>query len=267
MKINYNKEDLIDLYLLDRLSPQERKDFEEEMRKDDALRKEVEAMQHIVIGFERKAEAEAVNAMHTLSEEQVISIIANKGGRYKRSAKKTRLFPVLIGVAAIIALLFYIGFQPKYSSEELYADFYTPFVYEYLPSRGGTLTTDQEDLLEQAIAEYNLGSYAKALALFDKMTANISAGQVPEEVVFYTALCLVQTGKESMALEKLESLVSLNDSEFRDDAQWSLALLYLKFGERKKCRNILYDILNNKNSLYFGDANRLFEKLEMRRWF
>lgn len=261
---------MIDLYLLDKLSPQERKDFEEEMLRDNELHKEVIIMQRIMTGFERKGETEAIEAIHNMSEEQVKSIIADEEGKYKQPkqpAKKTWLFSVIAGVAASVALLLYIGFQPKYSSEELYNSFYAPFAYEYIPSRGGTLNDNQEHLMKQAIAEYNQESYVKALALFDSITTNINAGKVPEEVIFYIALCMAQTDKENLALEKMESIASLNDAEFKDDAQWNLALLYLKLGDRDKCRNLLDDIVNAENNLYANEASKLLDKLNTKRWF
>lgn len=267
METNYNREDLIDLYLLDKLSSQQRKNFEEEMLRDDDLRKEVEVTQRIITGFEHKGETEAIDAMYNLSEEQIKTIIAGvEKNRHKQSVKKTWLYPVIAGMVASIALL-YIGFQPKYSSGELYDNFYAPISYEYIPSRGGVLDNERQHLLEQAIANYNQSNYAEALVLFDSIIANLEEEPVLEEVIFYMALCMAQTGKENAALKKLELIAVSSDSEFREDAQWNLALLYLKIGERNKCRNILKDITGSGDSPYIGDANSLLDKLDKRKWF
>ncbi|MCC8146939.1 MAG: tetratricopeptide repeat protein [Bacteroidales bacterium] len=267
METNHNREELIDLYLLDKLSSQARKDFEEEMLKNDDLRKEVEVMQRILIGFEHKGETEAIHAMRTMPEEQVKSIIANAENEYKPKVNRIGLYSVIAGIAASIALLLYIGFKPKYSSEELYNDFYVPFAYEYIPSRGGILNGEEEHLLEQAISGYNQERYAEALALLDSITKNIHPEQVPEEVMFYTALSMAETGKENSAVEKLESIASSNDSEFKEDAQWNLALLYLKLGERNKSSTILRVIIDSKDNPYAGDAGRLLDKLNTKKWF
>ena len=267
MKTNRNTEDLIDLYLLDKLSPVERKRFEDEMLKNDDLSKEVEIMQHIMAGFERKNEIEAADAMLNTSEEQIKTIIANVENNHKPPVKRTKLFVAMTAIAAGIALLLYIGFQPEYTSQELYDSFYTPLAYEYIPSRGGTLSDNKEFLLQQAIAAYNQGNYTEALNLFDSITANIDAEETTEEIKFYAALCMTKTGKEQAALEELESIAYSVDSEFKQDAQWNLALVYLKIGERNKCRQILMNIIENVDNPYTEDSNILLDKLKAKKWF
>lgn len=262
-----SKEELIDLYLFDKLLPQDRKNFEEEILCNEELRKEVEAMQRIMIGFERKGEVEAIDAMQNMSEEQIKSIIADAESKYKPSVKRKWLYSATIGIAASIALLLYIGLQPKYSSVELYDSFYTHVEYDYMPSRGGDLNEDQEHLLEQATVAYNQGKYAEALTLFESIATNINAIEVSEEIKFYTALCMAQTGKESDAIKKMEYIASSVDSEFKDDAMWNLALLYLKVEDRNKCSNILKSIIDDKDNLYASDASQLLNKLNDRRWF
>jgi hypothetical protein len=260
-----SREELTDLYLLDKLLPQDREDFEEEMLRDDELHKEVETMRHIITGFERKGEVEAIDAMQNMSEEQIKSIIADTENGYKRPVKRRWLYySATIGIAASIVLLLYIGFQPKYSSVELYDSFYAFVAYEYIPSRGGGLNEDQEHLLEQAVTVYNQGNYAEALSLFDSITTNEN---VSEEIKFYAALCMVQTGKEPDAKRELEYIAHSVDSEFKDDALWNLALLYLKIEDRNRCSSILQSITDDKNNPYANDADRLLNKLNTRRWF
>ncbi len=266
MKTNRNTEDLIDLYLLDKLSPVERKKFEDEMLKNDDLSKEVEIMRHIMAGFERKNEIEAADAMLNISEEQMKRAIADMENNHKPPVKRTRLFVAMTAIAACIALLLYIGFQPEYSSQELYDSFYTPLAYEYIPSRGGTLNDNHERLLQQAIAAYNQGNYAEASNLFDSITANIDAEETTEEIKFYTALCMAKTGKEQAALNELESIASA-DSEFKEDAQWNIALVHLKIGERNKCRQILMNIIENVDNPYTEDSKILLDKLKAKKWF
>jgi len=230
MEKKKSREELIDLYLLDKLLPQDRENFEEEMLRNDELCKEVEIMRRIITGFERKGETEAMDAMQNMPEAQIRSAIIEAENGHKRPVKKKWLYTATIGIAASIALLIYIGFQPKYSTEELYGHFYTLVEFEYIPSRGG------EDLNE-------------------------------EEITFYTALSKAQTGKERDAIKELESIVSSVDSEFRDDALWNLALLYLKVGDRNKCSGILQSIIDDKNNPYANEANQLLDKLNTRRWF
>ncbi len=267
MEIGRSREELIDLYLLDKLLPQDRKDFEEEMLRNEELRKEVESMRHIITGFERKGEVDAIDAMQNMSEERIKSIIADVENGHKPPVKRRWLYySATIGIAASIVLLLYIGFQPKYSSEELYGSFSAFVAYEYVPSRGGGgLNEDLEHLLEQAVTVYNQGNYTEALSLFESITTDEE--DVSEEIKFYVALCKVQTGKEPDAIKELGYIAYSVDSEFKSDALWNLALLYLKVKDRNRCSTILQSIIDDKNNPYANDADRLLNKLNTRKWF
>jgi hypothetical protein len=231
METNYNREDLIDLYLLDKLSSQERKDFEEEMLRNGDLCEEVEAMRRIMTGFERKGETEAINAMRNMPEEQMKLIIADAENGYKQPVKKTGLFLAIAGVVASITILLYIGLQPKYSSEELFSEYYLPEQLEILPSRGESSPEEKQN-----------------------------------EIRFKEAIDLLEDNKLYPATDHLTYLSSLSEFKYQEESKWVLALVYLKRDQREESKKILLQLIET-NSYYAKDAKKVVEKLEKRKWF
>lgn len=99
MKMDENYLDRIDAYLDNRMSQQERQDFEEEIKKDDLLAKEVQLQKDI-----RKA-------LHTRGKQDLKNELNTYYREYKSQKNKKRMLRILVPVfsaAASLLLLIYI---------------------------------------------------------------------------------------------------------------------------------------------------------------
>jgi len=283
-----NRQDKIDRYLSGELSDTEKAAFEEKMRNDEDLRKNVELTKIIAEAFRNKADNRAIEAMENVSEDDVRAIIASIEKEYsyeptemeyslrsmqhnrlpENTPKKRNIRKLVIGVlsvAAVVLAFIYIGGQPKYSSDELFNEYYTAQVYEYVPSRSGSpYSEEQEALHTQAVELYEKGDYQKALEYFGKVTAGMTEKDVPEEVVFYSAICMIETEKINNAVERLEKLASTG-SLYNEDAAWNLALAYLKINKRDKARDLLFSIVEKQGN-YNEEAKNLLRQMVKKRW-
>lgn len=154
------------------------------------------------------------------------------GGEQRRPAAKhgNKLIIAVMSVAAMIAVVMIIGFQPLYSTDELFTKWNDAVPYESVNVRGG------DDVSE---------AQKKALE---------------------AAITLAASGKTEEAIEILSPLADDVHSELREDAQWQLAMVYLKSGERIRAKTLLYKIVKNAG-MYSKEAAELVNEINKKRWF
>lgn len=194
----------------------------------------------------RKGEQEAMDELSKVESVEALKQILNAAERNHRPSSsrpfsggdhhpvtRKRHLPIVLSLsvaAAIIAAVLFIGLQPQYSTDELYARWRDSVVYEPFIVRGGDEESEsQRKSLESGIVYAN-------------------------------------SGENGQAIEKLIPIASDRRSEYREDAQWQLVLIYLRMGERKKAEKILSEIVESKGSLS-EEAKELMNEIDMKRWF
>lgn len=140
------------------------------------------------------------------------------------------------------------------NKDKLFAAYFQPYQDDSLePSfRGEGEATPEETFLQL----YWDGQHWEALAAFEKMEP---ASKNKGDLQFLQANCLLVTGQAKAAKMVLEDL---GRTRFSAEAQWLLALAYLKNGEREKARAMLQQIANGTASPSRDDAFRLLKALD-----
>lgn len=202
--------------------------------------------QYVARAIVRKGEQEAMDELAKVESVEALKRVLDAAERKHRPGSvspfsdrdhhpvtRKRHLPIVLSLsvaAAIIAAVLFIGLQPQYSTDELYTRWRDSVVYEPFIVRGGDEESEsQRKSLESAIISANSG----------------------------------ETGQ---AIEKLIPIASDRRSEYREDAQWQLVLIYLRIGERKKAEKILSEIVEGKGSLS-EEAKKLMNEINMKRWF
>jgi len=271
LKIENNiedKQDIIDRYLLDNMDENESAAFEKQLAEDSELRKETELTRLILSAIREEGEQAAFEAMKTVPKETFYKLLTSPQPATGFSRQRMIYLTLSAAAACIILLLLYTGFTPRYSSEQLFAQYYQVQPYETVPVRGGfDLSPDEREWIRQAEIFYRQADYVNALALYNRLFAQRAEQEaLPAEVVFYAAICRFETEDLSGAIEILEEIVSDGTSDYQDDACWNLALAYLKDGQRKKAAEYL-EQLRYKESDYTDKAGELTNKLKEKKWF
>ncbi|NDV57269.1 tol-pal system YbgF family protein [Bacteroides sp. 519] len=251
--MNKDWEVIIDRYIRYELSAEEETLFRELLHNEPKFREQLEFTQALVDSLERLHEEEALAEM-----------LENE--KKKPAATKRRIRP-LIGLlaAASIFLLFYIGLGNKYSSGELYDMYYAPLAYEedYSRSSSTQLSIPQKIDIQQALDLYKEQKYSEVPKLLDPIIAVVDKAYLSEDVLFYNAVCKIETGAASEAVTILQYVIT-NGELFVQDAQWYLALLHLKEGNEAKSIELLEQL---KEGEYAGKANNLLKQIKQKRWF
>ena len=219
--------DRIDRYIFHDMEEQERVDFEKEMQHNESLREEVELMRQVNVSFERKGEQKALRALKNIaSEEELENVLFSRPNIHFR-----KYLIRTLSVAACILFLVFYGLSPKYASQQLFSDYFDSEVFEIIPGRGGVSPVEQKN-----------------------------------ETLFSNALELLETGEITTAIHSLTYLSSIPDFEYKEEAEWLLALAHLKQSNRQDAIEILSNVIEN-DSFYTPQAMELMKKIKRRRWF
>ena len=169
---------------------------------------------------------------------------------------------IVMAIAASVTLLMvsYFAFMNQATDyDSLYADNYRVYRYGLQMNRG------DEGAARAGESAYMEGDYQKAIPLFNEALKKTdqeldSIGFSKDMLNVYMGNAYMNTGDYQNAVDVFEKVLKNNESSFKQDASWYLALSYLKLGEKVKAKALLQQISNTK-SIYTKDAQKLVEAL------
>lgn len=211
----------IEAYLLGQLSPEEKAKFEERLSKDNAFKQEVKLYQNLLEGIRDVGRNDLKKELQDLEKEFT-----------QIEGQTFNLRPTfLIGVAAAICLILiplYIFYTPN-SLFDQYFEPYDNFVASV--ERGETATNPYQ----QAFQAYENADYAQAIEVFESLTA---PQKNEEAVIFYLGLSYLAQKITDPAKVKLLQVIAMN-RDFKEQAQWYLALAYVQDNQKNEARSLL----------------------------
>lgn len=266
---DFDRAQQIDRYLADRLDAEESRRIEAALRQDpdwqqayqDAMLSRSLAQEYALRDEIRSIRAAMLNedpskaALEPITGTPVQHPSGNAPGQQTDSSKpiaKTRRlsstpFSYAGRIAAAVALLLvgFLGFQyATLSGDDLYAERAT--VYQIAASRSADETASSpEEQLEQ---QYSAQQYAEAVATYEQLS-NPSL-----MAVFLAGNAYLQQDKTDQAIAAFREIVRINGSQginrFEEDAQYYLALSYLKANRSADALPLLKQIHENPQHSY-----------------
>lgn len=187
----------------------------------------------------------------------------NKKVRYiglvYRSMQRRRRIRNLTGLSAVLFVLVIAGglflhrqgAKPDYLA--LYRDYYKPaeFHTEY---RG---STDADTLFAKSYKEFMAGDYPSATAGAENLITRYPA----ENDYWLLAGTIYQAANETLKAEQCYRHLLGEGGTFKKEAQWNLALLALKEGKPKDCRDLLNEYLKSADPTKKESARKLLKEL------
>jgi len=270
---NENKQDRIDAYLLDNLSPEERQTFAGEVAQDQDLAASLADTELAMSAIELH-EDQALKARLQNLEKKLAGAPAAPGqghtGPFVRSITdrqaKTNARVVdikqrrkgtlkLLGYAAALLLVLAVGWWSMnlggFDSRQLAMDTFKP--YDNITT--GTVRGDNDATLEAAAyADYDAGNYAAAQ---DKL-ADLAATDVNK---FYLGQSLLAQEKFAEAHDALVSLVGKPDFALAEEAAYYYGLAQLGMGDLENAKETLSEISTAPGHPYQKEAKTLLAKL------
>ena len=270
--VDDNTYELIHRYLTDEMTEDEKISFEADMAKNEILKKETAMEKRFLYGLELATDAELKNTI-----KGVHSNLKSQGFFEKAASHETKIVSMnrrrnrfrILAIAASVTLLAVAWWTLRQPSTNIdggaiFADIYQPEknkLNQTLNSLGplgfGGELKNKEDSLRFALDQYKNKNYSLASEYLDKLSTDHPSYN---PAVFYAALSNIENNKTETAINQLIK-IARPGNEFSEEANWYLALAYLKAGNKnKEAKNIFEDIAKNNNSPYKSQADQLLKK-------
>ncbi len=261
----------IELFLSGGMSKEEALQFEKKINEDKELQSEVALYKAINFHLLDEEHSSASNSSYkdtldTLIESkegkaakskllQIGDTYHNENQKKKAGKPKNRVIYFLIATAAVIAFIFGIFVvQGNESNTELYAEYYDS---KELPSFIGR-SDEESPFLSAAIEKFNGADYKASLMNFKTYVSETK--EINPLLHIYTGIIQSELGNLEEAIKELEMLenAKIEDSS---RALWYKALIYLKFDQGGKAKEVLSIITQNNSNYKYKEAKELLEKL------
>jgi len=250
--MNYFRQ--IDRYLDGVMGPDEKERFENEIKKNDALRAEIELQKKI---------ARAIGDKEILSLESQLDKIYHEN--YRSVSRLIRVTPrtkkivaYISGVAAailIISIISAILLKKSTSAAELYAEYYQPAAFN-MSFRTAENVVDND--LRSAMILYEKKEYDKAIELFE----NILEGDESRiGLNLYSGISHMEINEYAEANVNFKKIIDHKANAFFESAEWYLGLCYLMTDEKEKAEEIFVEIAG-KDGYYKKEAKRILKMLK-----
>lgn len=248
------KYDLIEKYLEQKMTIEERRAFEQLIKNDPALREEVEL--HQQIGGTLKGEK-----IHQLRDvlKETDKNWGVEGGDQKVKPR-TINFRRIIAIAATVLLMvvayqFFFPGSGAISNEQLFADNFQP--YQMLLSQRNLSQEEKNEVLENAISAYTKGDFQNASEAFLKLSEND-----PNDISyqFYHAVATLGAKDNDTSIKLFRKIIAAENHPFKEQSQWYLALAYLQKGETKSVEKSLKKIQSGQ--FKYAEAQQILKELK-----
>lgn len=227
-------EDDIDRYLEHKMSAQEHKAFEERIKSDPALRKEVALQQDITAGINLFG-GEALKKKLQSADREETDLPSDSEAKNNRG----RPMYTWIGIAASLSALFLVAillFDRGTDPQELYATYYEPYPNVVNPAQRseGAAT----DAAGQAMYFYEQGEFEKAIQLFTQ-----EPSLSDQAYRFYLGVSYLGSKNAQQAISILTPLSEDAQFAFHEPVLWYLGLAQLQTSKPELARETLQKVI------------------------
>lgn len=243
------KNDLIKKYLTDKLSPEERNAFEQEMENDPFLMEAIEGLSMV----NGKWSMEKLNALDNDLQNSIDAKILNpqKGKIISISFFRYAAAACIVGILALVSWRL-ISVEKSIDEQAIYASYFKPLTNPDATVRGENNDTEES----KAIQAYEKEDYFEAVNAYQKLVANN-----PDNVKnnLFLGISYLGTNQPKKAIDILNKITT--SEEFRFDIQWYLALAYIKNKELQSAQTTLSNLTKEEN-YYKKEAQEIIDKLD-----
>jgi len=237
------REILIEKFIQNRLSIDEKSTFNELLEKDDSFKKEVQ----LHVNLKKAIIKEDDSGFRNL-----ISEIESKVKRPKQINSYTKWL-VAASIIFLLGLSYFLTLEKKASTQELFASYFEPYRNVIQPmQRNG----DQQNEKEIAFMAYDQGEYEKAILLF----SNLHASTKEPYYLFYKANALLKLERANDAVPLLLEHLKTNDT-LTEKSHWYLAMAYLKLDDKVNAKLSLEKVIT-EGKYKTKEAEKLLKQFE-----
>jgi len=238
----------IERYNAGEMNEAERTWFEKELGNNIDLRKEVDIRKKTDKVLEDQAVIQLRNKLAAIESRRSVPDPVRKHPKYA----VIRYAAIFIGLAIIGSL--FIMMNRNMPSDEIFSKYYT----SYDPAATSrSLQTGENTDYKTAVEFYNVHDYRTAAIYFSKVIDKDPSHM--ESALLYGVSNLEEKNYPE-AEKSFDRVMDNNGSLYQEDAEWYLALCYLKTEEKTKAVEQLTSI-KKSTSIYRKDAGKILKRI------
>lgn len=234
--------DLIERYLLNRMTAEEKAAFEEQLKNDSDLRSEKDSLSELILGVE------SLHLKNKLSGRKIGGVSKSKVVEMKPKS----VFSIQkLAIAASIAAIFFCGWwfmKPSLNSEDqLFAQ-----AFNTDPGLPTPMSETINYTFFDGMVEYKMENYDKAIEQWSSSPGNIGV----DTLNYYLGMAYLNKNNYSAAIEKLKDIGS--ESAFSQKSQWyqlNILIKEQKYAEAKALIKTIPSSIHPK----FEEINKYLE--------
>lgn len=248
-----NYQDLIDDYLRDRLSEEQRLEVERRGDADESFRAALDFSKQTKAAFAQQRHDQLKQRLQSLSSEA--SEPLNADHRPRRLGRSFWLVAASVLLICSIGFYMWSGKQDAGNPANLYAAYFEPYPNVVLP-----VTRNDTQLSERALAYsyYEQAAYADAYELFGRLPTSERDGD--PETLFYRGISAMELGLHDEALALFNEYRNEGGEKLLRQASWYEALTQLKQENIAEARQLLRDLADHPGYKQ-TEAARILEQL------
>ncbi len=246
MKTNDHTAELIQRFLDNEMSQEERKLFEDQLKKDTSLQEEVLLYRKVNNALKDSSLEDFKTELNQIHREHFHTPII-KSIRVWRYAAAI----VLLALIGSVIMFMNSGSDPLKAYDKYYEalDFFNS-------KRAGKLNERSE--FDHSMEAYNNKQYQLA---YEKLSALLHKEPDNLALKLYLGVSAIEIGQIEKAEELFKNILYTNDPFYIQEAEWYLSLIYIKQNKIEKARPLLIGI-TERNGNYAEKAQQLLDDLE-----
>ncbi|MGK0414377.1 MAG: hypothetical protein ACJA1B_002601 [Polaribacter sp.] len=239
------QEDLIEKYILNRLSSEEVLLVENLLKTDADFNKELNFQSNLKKAIIKEDDDDF---------KILVSKLESKA-KFKDSIPR-RAYVKWLAAASVILLVglsYFLTLPQKISTDDLFVSYFEPYRNVVQPMQRGNEQQDEKTL---AFLAYEKGEYNTAISLFSDLYSTTKEPYY----LFYKANALLKLEKANEALPLLLEHLKTTDS-LSEKTTWYLALAYLKLNDKASAKGALEKVISDDN-FKTAEARKLLKELK-----
>jgi len=242
--MNHQDMDLVERYLNDELTAEEKQQAEERISVDQEFKQRLEVFR----------EYQRMHSSDSLAFRELLEEVEADYRQGRKPQKKYWLIAASVSAICLLGAVYFLFLRPAPQPEALYAQYFSP------PTDNLTVRDEgNQQLLNEAMSLYNNQQYAEALVRFEDWQQQ-HTDSIP--VIFYSAMSHMGLGEVEAAIIQLQQISQEGQlpGPYQTASHWYLALAYLKNEQTGKARPLLRELAEGSSS-YADKAVQLLDDL------
>jgi tetratricopeptide (TPR) repeat protein len=248
MIYKFNHSATIEQYIANEMTPSERINFEQELKLNPDLAKELKLSQTIdsalmrddIIDMRQKLIASMQAGREVKMEVPVVKMPSRKW------------WYVAASLVALIAVAFtlYMQIPHAVSNDSLFNEYYN--------SENIVDQTRSNQNIVEAVVKFQQKDYRTASALFKRILDTDNSNIA---VCFYYGISNIETGNYDNSIKAFTAIINHIDNLYIEHADWYLGLCYLKNNQKAKAIGQFDIVASNPENFHQQEAKGILEKL------